>query len=95
MSSTVTTWMLGLPFTQAIDLVNDQNYPMPYRVGAASVVKLIRHQVVVRWGGSTYEVEWMNSMIARQRVETPGFAQIYDSAPIINAFDGSAVLNQE
>jgi hypothetical protein len=82
--------MFDLPFTNAIDLVNNRSYPMPYRVGGASVAKFIMQFVITRWGGSTFEVEWMQSMIARQRAQTPGFAQIFDSAPIITGPDISA-----
>ena len=91
---TITQWLLDQPFTVLIDLVNNHSFPLPYRVGAASVAKLVTYQVVTRWGGSTFEVEWQNSMVARQIAGTPGFAQIWYGAPIITGFDVSAVLNR-
>lgn len=84
-------WILSLPFTQAVDVINNQIYPIEVRTAAASVVKLIRQKVVTRWGGSTFEVEWMDSMIARQRAEISEFAQIYDDAPIISGTEISAL----
>ena len=90
----IASWLLDQPFTVLIDLVNNHSFPLPYRVGAASVGKLVMHQVFVRWGGSTFEQEWQLSMVARQKVETPGFAQIWNEAPIITGFDVSAVLNR-
>lgn len=87
----VTSWMLSLPFTVAIDMVNNVSFPMPYRVGAASVVKLIQQLTLTRYGGSIYiGTAWMLGMISRQMVQTPGFAEIYNSAPIITGNEISA-----
>jgi hypothetical protein len=83
----ITAWMLELPFTNAIDLVNDINYPLPYRVGGASVAKLIITQTTIHYGGTYIGNAWMLSMVQRQMVETPGFAQIYNAAPIISGTD--------
>ena len=83
----VTAWMLDLPFTNAIDLVNNQSYPMPYRIGAASVAKLVLYQALIRFGGYNHNIEWMLKMISRQQSQTPGFAAIYASAPLISGFD--------
>jgi hypothetical protein len=92
MASTVTSWMLKLPFTMAIDMINDVNFPMPYRIGAASVAKLIQQLTLNRYGGSAViGTAWMTSMVERQMTQTPGFAAIYNSAPIIEGFDPSAV----
>lgn len=91
---TVATWLLSQPFTVLIDLVNNHSFPLSYRAGAASVAKLVMHQVFVRWGGSTFEQEWQLSMVARQISQTSGFAQIWYGAPIITGFDVSAVLNR-
>jgi hypothetical protein len=87
----VAPFMLDLPFTMAIDMVNNVNLSMPYRVGAAAVVKLIMQLTLTRYGGSLIiGTAWMVSMVQRQMDETPGFAAIYNSAPIITGDEISA-----
>jgi hypothetical protein len=81
----VTSTMLLLPFTQAIDMISDTNFPMPYRVGAASCAKLIISQSATYYG-SVLQIDqaWMVSMVNRLIAGSSEFAQIWNSAPIIS-----------
>ena len=82
----IATWLLSLPFTNLIDLVNNSSYPTNYRIGAASVAKLVLYQAFIRFGGYKHNIEWMLTMITRQQNQTPGFAGIYNPAPLIMGF---------
>ena len=80
----ISDWLRHLPFTQLIDIINDVNYPLPIRINAASVAKLLQTTTLNRYGGNVnIGIAWMVSMIERQMAQTPGFAQIYNEAPII------------
>ena len=71
--------------TQAIDMISDTNFPMPYRVGAASCAKLIISQSATYYG-SVLQIDqaWMVSMVNRLIAGSSEFAQIWNSAPIIS-----------
>ena len=87
----VPDWIRYLPFTQLIDIINDVNYPLDIRINAASVAKLLQTLTLNHYGGSAIiGTVWMTSMIERQMAQTPGFAQIYNEAPIISGPEYSA-----
>lgn len=71
-----------LPFTQLIDLVNNQSYPLESRTRAASQAKLLIQKAINKHCGSLIGVGWMQAMVARQIAESPVFAQIWNDAPI-------------
>ena len=79
---TVEPWLQSLPFSQAMDIVGDENYPLTYRVGAASCLKGIMQKAVNRNGGSMNGVEWMFHLVNQRIAEDPEFALIYNLAPI-------------
>jgi len=91
MSTCVPNWLRYLPFTQLIDIINDVNYPLPIRINAASVAKLLQTLSLNHYGGNAnIGTAWMTSMVERQMAQTPGFALIYNEAPIISGPEYSA-----
>jgi hypothetical protein len=85
-------WMSKLGFTDQIDLINDANYAMPYRVGAAALVKMqVTYRIYLNntgaYGQAHYwnnpNPQWQIDMVARQSAQTEGFAAIYASAPLL------------
>ena len=87
----VPDWLRYLPFTQLIDIINDTNYPLPIRINAASVAKLLQTLTLNHYGGNVnIGTAWMVAMVERQMQQTPGFALIYNEAPIISGPEYSA-----
>jgi hypothetical protein len=84
-----------MPFTEQIDGINDQNYPMPIRVGFAALVKMqvtysiFLHNKGANSPGSDAHIcnnpnpAWQIAMVNRQQAQTAGFAAIYASAPLL------------
>lgn len=90
---TIDSWMYNLPFSNAIDMVNNASFSQEYRIGAAAIAKRIQQQVLTRWGGSALiGTAWMTAMVDRQMAQTPGFATLYNAAPIAPGMDNSAVV---
>ena len=90
---TIDSWMYNLPFSNAIDMVNNASFSQEYRIGAAAIAKRIQQQVLTRWGGSALiGTAWMTAMVDRQMAQTPGFATLYNAAPIAPGMDNSAIV---
>ena len=87
----ISDWLRHLPFTQLIDIINDVNYPLDIRINAASVAKLLQTLTLNHYGGNVnIGTAWMVAMVERQMQQTPGFALIYNEAPIISGPEYSA-----
>ena len=79
-------WMNELPFTQQIDLINGRNYPLSIRIGAAVLVKMqVTYGIYLNYGPiqNNPNPGWQIAMVGRQQAQTPGFATIYASAPLL------------
>jgi len=71
-----------IPFTQLVDIVNNGNFPLDYRIKAAALAKqAIQKQLAFDGGRVDGNAKCMFSMVAREKAQTPGFATIYDQAP--------------
>jgi len=92
---TIEPWMWVTPFTGQIDGINDANVPMTIRVGFAALVKMqVTYSIYLHYKGADSPTShahiwnnpnpgWQIAMVGRQQAQTPGFAAIYASAPLL------------